>query len=99
MSALWNNEDLLLLVGLPIFGFALYLWAQALRHMIGMLKHTQRSVWVVGAFGAFALACPFLFTDKGNTHRVQCLAYTGAFVAICATPFLVLFILETVSHG
>ena len=88
-----QTDVLVFVVGIPLLLVGLYLWINALRHMIGLLTNFRPGrTW--GMFFPFCLFMPYFFTDTGNMHRVKCLKFGGLFMVFCLVPFVVVELLE-----
>jgi hypothetical protein len=86
-------DILVLVIGLPLFGVGLYLWAKAARHMFGLLTNFKPNMtW--GRFIPICIFIPNFFTEQGNIHRVALLKYAGLFIIFCGTPFIIIGLWE-----
>lgn len=89
-------DILVLVIGGPLFCLGIYLWAKAARHMYGLLTNFKPGKeW--GRFLAFSIFMPHFFTEKGNLHRKQMLKYSGYFILLCGTPFVIVGVKQALS--
>ena len=80
-------DILVIVIGFPLFGVALYLWFNAAKHMIGLMNNFKPNMsW--GRFIPISIFFPGFFTEQGNTHRIAMLKYAGLFIAFCVLPFI-----------
>jgi len=84
-----QTNIIVIVIGLPLFGIALYLWVNAARHMIGLLNNFKPNMtW--GRFIPICIFMPGFFTEQGNIHREAMLKYAGLFIAFCTLPFIII---------
>lgn len=80
-----------IVIGLPLFGIAIYIGVMDIRHMIKMHNNFKPNIFW-GRFIPFCVFFPHLFTEVGNMHRRLHLKYIGLFTALIVVQFVAIYL-------